>query len=114
MECSPIFSLLHELTSLTIIALNASNNFLFCHLLRLLKGRSIPGKVLLTRRLEMFDNSGVQHQSPSYQRSYSENDAGRSNDADKYMEVMLRVNSYCVSTVPKIIIVLLVCLFEVL
>ncbi|MBA0570416.1 hypothetical protein Golob_004077 [Gossypium lobatum] len=70
----------------------------------LLKGRSIPGKVLLTRRLELFDNSGIQHQSPSYQRSYSQNDAARSNDADKYMEGGVRNtnNSDSNATVNKL------------
>ncbi|KAE8718322.1 GDSL-motif lipase 7 [Hibiscus syriacus] len=49
----------------------------------LLKGRSIPGKVLLTRRTESLGNSGLQKQ---YQRSYSQNDASRSNDVEKYMQ----------------------------
>ncbi|KAL4291079.1 hypothetical protein GQ457_14G027050 [Hibiscus cannabinus] len=53
----------------------------------LLKGRSIPGKVLMTRRLESSDRSGLQKQ---YQRSYSQNDAGRSNDGDKYMQEGVR------------------------
>ncbi|XP_039009459.1 GTPase-activating protein gyp1-like isoform X2 [Hibiscus syriacus] len=53
----------------------------------LLKGRNIPGKVLLTRRLESSDKSGIQKQ---YQRSYSQNDAGRSNDVDKYLEEGVR------------------------
>ncbi|GMI92987.1 hypothetical protein like AT2G30710 [Hibiscus trionum] len=50
---------------------------------QLLKGRSIPGKVLLTRKLESSDKSGVQKQ---YQRSYSQNDASISTDVEKYME----------------------------
>ncbi|KAK8578629.1 hypothetical protein V6N13_100456 [Hibiscus sabdariffa] len=53
----------------------------------LLKGRSIPGKVSLTRRLEPSGNSGLPKQ---YQRSYSQNDAGRSNDVDNYMEGEVR------------------------
>ncbi|XVF84337.1 hypothetical protein PTKIN_Ptkin17bG0028900 [Pterospermum kingtungense] len=52
----------------------------------LLKGRSIPGKVLLTRRPDPLDDSGLQDRSPSYQRSFSENDAGTSDDMDKSTE----------------------------
>ncbi|KAK8515986.1 hypothetical protein V6N13_093243 [Hibiscus sabdariffa] len=52
----------------------------------LLKGRSIPGKILLTRRPDPLDDSGLQEQSPSYQRSFSQNDAGTSDDADKTVE----------------------------
>ncbi|PPD92057.1 hypothetical protein GOBAR_DD11010 [Gossypium barbadense] len=57
----------------------------------LLKGRSIPGKILLTRRSDILDDSGSQERSPSYQRSFSQNDAGTSDDMDKSMEVRLRV-----------------------
>ncbi|XP_022761583.1 TBC1 domain family member 22A-like isoform X1 [Durio zibethinus] len=52
----------------------------------LLKGRSIPGKVLLTRRPDPLDNSGLEERSPSYQRSFSQNDAGTIYDMDKSME----------------------------
>ncbi|XP_039010157.1 GTPase-activating protein GYP1-like [Hibiscus syriacus] len=52
----------------------------------LLKGRSIPGKVLLTRRPDPLDDSGLQEQSPSYQRSFSQNDAGTSDAMDKTVE----------------------------
>ncbi|XVE81002.1 hypothetical protein DITRI_Ditri15bG0027400 [Diplodiscus trichospermus] len=52
----------------------------------LLKGRSIPGKVLLTRRLDPLNESSLQERSPSYQRSFSHNDAGTSDDMDKSWE----------------------------
>ncbi|KAA3484338.1 GTPase-activating protein GYP1-like isoform X2 [Gossypium australe] len=52
----------------------------------LLKGRSIPGKILLTRRSDILDDSGSQERSPSYQRSFSQNDAGTSDDMDKSVE----------------------------
>ncbi|MBA0828262.1 hypothetical protein Goarm_012965, partial [Gossypium armourianum] len=52
----------------------------------LLKGRSIPGKILLTRRSDILDGSGSQERSPSYQRSFSQNDAGTSDDMDKSVE----------------------------
>ncbi|KAK8704746.1 hypothetical protein V6N13_048359 [Hibiscus sabdariffa] len=52
----------------------------------LLKGRSIPGKVLLTRKPDPLDDSGLQEQSPRYQRSVSQNDAGTSDDMDKSVE----------------------------
>ncbi|KAB2605621.1 GTPase-activating protein GYP1-like [Pyrus ussuriensis x Pyrus communis] len=41
----------------------------------LLKGRSIPGKVLLTRRSNLLDPSKLQVPSPNYERSLSFNDA---------------------------------------
>ncbi|GLT91596.1 hypothetical protein SLE2022_094760 [Rubroshorea leprosula] len=52
----------------------------------LLKGRSIPGKILLTRRSDPPDDSGFQG-SPNYQRSLSQNDAGTIDDMDKSTEV---------------------------
>ncbi|XVF37626.1 hypothetical protein REPUB_Repub20aG0025700 [Reevesia pubescens] len=80
------FSWLHALGSHNY-CFGCNNNFLLFLLLRLLKGRSIPGKVLLTRRPDPLDDSGLQQQSPSYQRSYSQNDAGTSDDMEKYMEI---------------------------
>ncbi|XP_038691647.1 GTPase-activating protein GYP1-like isoform X1 [Tripterygium wilfordii] len=53
----------------------------------LLKGRSIPGKVLLTRRLDPPDELILQEQSPKYERSFSEYDAGTSDRMDKSGEV---------------------------
>ncbi|XP_022722258.1 GTPase-activating protein gyp1-like isoform X1 [Durio zibethinus] len=70
----------------------------------LLKGRSIPGKVLLTRRPDPLDDSGLQERSPSYQRSFSQNDAGTSDDMDKSMEGGVRNtnNSISNTTVSKL------------
>ncbi|EOY04760.1 Ypt/Rab-GAP domain of gyp1p superfamily protein isoform 1 [Theobroma cacao] len=67
----------------------------------LLKGRSIPGKVLLTRRPDPLDDSGFQR-SPSYQRSFSQNDAGTSDDMDKSMEGGNTNNSASHTTVNKL------------
>ncbi|GMN36243.1 hypothetical protein TIFTF001_005866 [Ficus carica] len=53
----------------------------------LLKGRTIPGKVLLTRRSDPLDDSNLQEHSPSYHRSFSSNDAGTSDRVDKPEEV---------------------------
>lgn len=55
---------------------------------RLLKGRSIPGKVLLTRRSDPLDDASWQDRSPKYERSLSENDTGPSDQMDKSMEVV--------------------------
>lgn len=55
---------------------------------RLLKGRSIPGKVLLTRRSDPLEDSSWQDRSPKYERSLSENDTGPSDQMDKSMEVV--------------------------
>ncbi|XP_056161429.1 GTPase-activating protein GYP1 isoform X2 [Syzygium oleosum] len=52
----------------------------------LLKGRSIPGKVLLTRRSDPLDDSSWQDRSPKYERSLSENDTGPSDQMDKSTE----------------------------
>ena len=50
---------------------------------RFLKGRSIPGKVLLTRR----PDPTPEPISPTYHRSLSENDAGRNERSDNPVEV---------------------------
>lgn len=54
---------------------------LFCF--RFLKGRSIPGKVLLTRRPDPPQDPI----SPTYHRSLSENDAGRNERFENPVEV---------------------------
>ncbi|KAK3204332.1 hypothetical protein Dsin_018378 [Dipteronia sinensis] len=50
----------------------------------LLKGRSIPGKVLLTRRAEPLDDPSIQ--SPTFGRSFSHNDAGSRDHMHESME----------------------------
>ncbi|KAK0608158.1 hypothetical protein LWI29_026515 [Acer saccharum] len=50
----------------------------------LLKGRSIPGKVLLTRRAEPLDDPSIQ--SPTFGRNFSENDAGSRDHMHKSTE----------------------------
>uniref|UniRef100_A0A803Q0Q2 Rab-GAP TBC domain-containing protein n=3 Tax=Cannabis sativa TaxID=3483 RepID=A0A803Q0Q2_CANSA len=52
----------------------------------LLKGRTIPGKILLTRRSDPIDDLSSQENSPSYQRSFSSNDAGTSDRMEKAEE----------------------------
>ncbi|KAL2920904.1 TBC1 domain family member 22A, partial [Bienertia sinuspersici] len=49
----------------------------------MLKGRSFPGKVLLTRRTEPFDASGINGSPREYMRSFSQNDVGPSEQGDK-------------------------------
>ncbi|XP_057750501.1 GTPase-activating protein GYP1-like [Arachis stenosperma] len=44
----------------------------------LLKGRSMPGKILLSPRSDPVDGSNTKDSSPSYRRSFSHNDAGTS------------------------------------
>lgn len=56
---------------------------------RLLKGRSIPGKVLLTRRSDPVDDSTSQESSPNYERSFSYSEAGTSDRTAKAVEVLL-------------------------
>jgi hypothetical protein len=52
----------------------------------LLKGRSIPGKILLTRRSDPLDESSLPEPSPEYERSFSYNDAGSSDHLAKAVE----------------------------
>ncbi|KAJ4823912.1 hypothetical protein Tsubulata_048453 [Turnera subulata] len=52
----------------------------------LLKGRSIPGKVLLTRRSDKLEELSPRERSPSFERSFSENDAGTSERTDMSRE----------------------------
>lgn len=54
---------------------------------RLLKGRSMPGKVLLTRRSDLLDQSNSQEPSLNYARSFSYNDAETSDSISKALEV---------------------------
>ncbi|KAH7572876.1 hypothetical protein JRO89_XS03G0027600 [Xanthoceras sorbifolium] len=51
---------------------------------KLLKGRSIPGKVLLTRRAEPLDDPSIQ--SPTFGRSISDNDSGSRDRMHKSIE----------------------------
>ncbi|KAI4368300.1 hypothetical protein MLD38_016874 [Melastoma candidum] len=52
----------------------------------LLKGRSIPGKVLLTRRSDPLEGSNWQDRSPGYERNLSEKDSGPSDRVDRSFE----------------------------
>lgn len=52
----------------------------------LLKGRSFPGKVLLSRRTEPFDASSIHGSPRGYGRSSSQNDAGPSEQEDNSVE----------------------------
>ncbi|KAM5586066.1 hypothetical protein ABKV19_005125 [Rosa sericea] len=52
----------------------------------LLKGRSMPGKVLLTRRSELVDQSNSQEPALNYARSFSYNDAETSDSISKALE----------------------------
>ncbi|KAL5576230.1 hypothetical protein UlMin_017929 [Ulmus minor] len=67
----------------------------------LLKGRSIPGKVLLTRRLDPVDDSSLQETSPTYHRSFSSNDAGTSDRLEKAEEVQSTSNPNSNANVNK-------------
>ncbi|TXG72754.1 hypothetical protein EZV62_001333 [Acer yangbiense] len=78
--------------TLTEVNLYLSNLFTYScgtlshrlHITLLLKGRSIPGKVLLTRRAEPLDDPNIQ--SPTFGRNFSENDAGSRDHMHKYTE----------------------------
>ncbi|XP_061353786.1 GTPase-activating protein GYP1-like [Gastrolobium bilobum] len=52
----------------------------------LLKGRSMPGKILLSRRKDLPDNSNSKESSLNYRRSFSHNDAGTSDHTSGVVE----------------------------
>lgn len=54
--------------------------------LRLLKGRSFPGKVLITRRMDPQDDSVLR--SPDSNRSFSDNDTGSTEQTDEFVQVL--------------------------
>lgn len=58
----------------------------FLYLSRLLKGRSMPGKIL-SQRVDPVDNSNLP--SPTYKRSYSYSDTGTSDHISETVEVIL-------------------------
>ncbi|CAK9324834.1 unnamed protein product [Citrullus colocynthis] len=63
----------------TISSLDSRFNQTLRNVQGLLKGRSIPGKVLLTRRSDVLDSSSVLDKSLNYTRSLSDIDTGTSN-----------------------------------
>ncbi|CAK8575786.1 unnamed protein product [Lathyrus sativus] len=63
----------------------------------LLKGRSMPGKVLLSRRSEPSDNSNSKVSSTFYKRSFSQNDAGTSDHPSGAVEEEVQSTSKPVS-----------------
>lgn len=61
---------------------------------RLLKGRSFPGKVLITRRSDPLDNSSVR--SPDNHGSLRDSEMGPSQQADGSFEVRaVLISSVC-------------------
>ncbi|KAK7312390.1 hypothetical protein VNO77_36203 [Canavalia gladiata] len=66
----------------------------------LLKGRSMPGKILLSRRSDPPDNTS----SPKYKRSFSQNDAGTSDhtSGDVEEEFQSKSKSISVANVSKL------------
>ncbi|KAK9288753.1 hypothetical protein L1049_017217 [Liquidambar formosana] len=70
----------------TLTSLDSRFNQTLRNVQGLLKGRSFPGKVLLTRRSDPLDNSSLQERSPNNERSFSDNDIGASEHMDKSVE----------------------------
>ncbi|WJX45560.1 hypothetical protein P8452_32430 [Trifolium repens] len=64
----------------------------------LLKGRSMPGKVLMSRRSEPSDNSNSKVSSTYFKRSFSHNDAGTSDHISGAVEGEVQSTSKPVST----------------
>lgn len=65
----------------------------------LLKGRSFPGKVLITRRSDPISDSGLR--SPDIDRSFSDKDAGTSEQLDDSVEDEIQSNSKTNSSSTK-------------
>ncbi|THG03537.1 hypothetical protein TEA_009853 [Camellia sinensis var. sinensis] len=65
----------------------------------LLKGRSFPGKVLITRRSDPISDSGLY--SPDIDRSFSDKDAGTSEQLDDSVEDEIQSNSKTNSSSTK-------------
>lgn len=63
--------------------------FVYLILCRLLKGRSFPGKVLLTQKSEPLKERGSPLSSPISEKSYSENDIGPDEQVGSSSEVIL-------------------------
>ncbi|XP_022145850.1 GTPase-activating protein GYP1 isoform X2 [Momordica charantia] len=65
----------------------------------MLKGRSIPGKVLLTRRADSLESSSVSQKSLNYSRSFSDHETGTSDRTAKFVEedVQIKNNNTIVS-----------------
>ncbi|KAM4105881.1 hypothetical protein ACJW30_04G022600 [Castanea mollissima] len=70
----------------TLTSLDSRFNQTLRNVQGLLKGRSIPGKILLTRRSGPLDESSVQERTPEYERSLSYNEAGSSDRLAKAAE----------------------------
>ncbi|XP_050258627.1 GTPase-activating protein GYP1 [Quercus robur] len=70
----------------TLTSLDSRFNQTLRNVQGLLKGRSIPGKILLTRRSDPLDESSVQERTPEYERSLSYNEAGSSDHLAKAAE----------------------------
>ncbi|XP_022145851.1 GTPase-activating protein GYP1 isoform X3 [Momordica charantia] len=68
-------------------------------MVRMLKGRSIPGKVLLTRRADSLESSSVSQKSLNYSRSFSDHETGTSDRTAKFVEedVQIKNNNTIVS-----------------
>ncbi|KAM3702393.1 hypothetical protein ACJW31_04G022800 [Castanea mollissima] len=70
----------------TLTSLDSRFNQTLRNVQGLLKGRSIPGKILLTRRSGPLDESSIQERTPEYERSLSYNEAGSSDRLAKAAE----------------------------
>ncbi|KAL4632303.1 hypothetical protein ACB092_04G040000 [Castanea dentata] len=70
----------------TLTSLDSRFNQTLRNVQGLLKGRSIPGKILLTRRSDPLDESSVQERTPEYERSLSYNEVGSSDRLAKAAE----------------------------
>nr|POE71478.1 hypothetical protein CFP56_44822 [Quercus suber] len=73
----------------------------------LLKGHSIPGKILLTRRSDPLDESSLQEQYTEYERSFSYKEAGSSDCLAKAAEEEVQSiskpnnNTNVINTIPS-------------
>ncbi|XP_022145849.1 TBC1 domain family member 22B isoform X1 [Momordica charantia] len=83
----------------TISTLDSRFNQTLRNVQGMLKGRSIPGKVLLTRRADSLESSSVSQKSLNYSRSFSDHETGTSDRTAKFVEedVQIKNNNTIVS-----------------
>ncbi|KAI4334623.1 hypothetical protein L6164_019288 [Bauhinia variegata] len=70
----------------TIASLDSRFNQTLRNVQGFLKGRSIPGKILLTRRSDPLDNSNSKGNLPNHERSFSYNETGTSDHTTEAVE----------------------------
>ncbi|GFY92754.1 hypothetical protein Acr_08g0011500 [Actinidia rufa] len=78
-----------ETNSTSLSSLDSRFNQTLRNVQQLLKGRSFPGKVLISRKLDPLSDSSLR--SPDIDRHFSDKDAGTSEQHDDFVEARLMI-----------------------